>query len=289
LFNFEYSQSQDRSFSSELFGEEFQEGNIKRQRNFMASVNIPLYLTEKWSFTASMAYQFSEFEFGNIENPSSQPFLERNGIADFHNFSSALNSTYFSILFKKPVIFNASIIADANEESFGRFRGILGFTLILKQTKQTTITLGAMGFIDPSSQIPFIPTFSYSYRFKNSKWEADVILPQRLLLRRSIGKNGRLSLGSSVGLTEFYIDVNDQAYGGLFAYSQIELKTEIMYEHRFNDYLLGTFQGGLQNFISNQSTEKGEPAKGFIYENKQDGTGYFQVGISIVPFTRKKK
>lgn len=288
LFNFEYNQSLDRSFSSELFDQGFQEGNIKNQRNFNASANIPVYKTQKWTFTASLFYQFSEFEFGNIENPSSSPFFERNGVVNFHNFSTALSSTYFSTLFKKPVIFNASIIADANEENFGRFRGILGFTFILKESERTTITLGAMGFLDPSSQIPFIPTFSYNHRLKNSKWELDFIFPQRLLFRRPIGENGRLSLGSSVGLSEFYIDVNDQAYGNAFAYSQIELKTGIIYEHRINDYLIGTFQGGLQNFISNQATKKGEPAKDFIYENEQEGAGYFQIGISIDPFAKKK-
>jgi hypothetical protein len=283
----EYNQSMNRKFSSKLFGQDFQEGKIKNQRNFMASANIPVYKTQKWSFTASLFYQFSEFEFENIENPSSSPFFERNGIISFHNFSTALNSTYFSTLFKKPVIFNASIIADANEENFGRFRGILGVTFILKQTERTTITLGAMGFLDPSSQIPFIPTFSYNYHFKNSKWEVDFIFPQRLLFRRPIGENGRLSLGSAVGLTEFYLDKNNQAYGNAFAYSQIELKTGIIYEHRFNDYLIGTFQGGLQNFVSNQATKKGEPAKDFIYENEQEGAGYFQIGISIDPFTKK--
>ena len=255
IFNFEYNQSFDRRFSSELFDQGFQEGDIKSQRNFMASANIPVYKTEKWSFTASLFYQFSEFEFENIENPSVLPFFERNGIGSYHNFSAALSSTYFSILFNKPIIFNASIIADANQENFGRFKGLLGFTFIMKQTERTTITLGAIGFIDPSSQIPFIPTFGYNHRFKNSKWELDFILPQRLLLRRPVGENGRFSVGSMLGYTEFYVDANSQAYGTMFTYSQIELKTGVMYEHRINDYLIGTFQGGLQNFISNQATE----------------------------------
>tara|TARA_R110002126_G_scaffold290897_3_gene449398 strand:+ start:10722 stop:11711 length:990 start_codon:yes stop_codon:yes gene_type:complete len=286
-FNFEYNQSFDRRFSSKLFDQDFQEGDIKSQRNFMAAANIPVYKTQKWNFTASLFYQFSEFEFKNIESSPEMPFFERNGTINFHNISVALNATYFSMLFNKPVIFNASISADANEENFGRFRGLLGFTFILKQTERTTITLGAMGFLDPSSQIPFIPTFSYNYRFKNSKWEVDFIFPQRLLFRRPIGENGRLSLGSTVGLTEFYLDKNNQAYGSAFAYSQIELKTGIIYEHRFNDYLIGTFQGGLQNFVSNQATKKGEPAKDFIYENEQEGAGYFQIGISIDPFAKK--
>jgi hypothetical protein len=288
ILNFEYNQSRDRKFSSKLYDQDFQEGTIKGQRNFMASANIPVYKTQKWSFTASLFYQFSEFEFENIESPSETLFIERNGVANFHNFSTALSATCFSMLCNKPVIFNASIIADANEENFGRFKGILGFTFILKQTERTTVTLGLLGFIDPSSQIPFIPTFGYSHRFKISKWELDFIFPQRLLMRRSIGENGRLSLGSRAGYTEFYVGSNNQSYDNLFTYSQIELKTGVMYEHRINDYIIGTFQGGLQNFVSNQATEKGEPTKDFIYENKQDGAGYFQIGVSIDPFAKKK-
>lgn len=287
FFNLEYNQSMDRRFSSELYGQGFQEGNIKSQQNFIASANIPMYATEKWSFTASMFYQRSEYEFDNIENASPSAFFERNGMVNYHSFSVALNSTYFSVLFNKPVIFNASIIADANEESFGRMKGILGFTFIMTQTERTTVTLGAMGFIDPSSQIPFIPTFSYGHSFKNSKWELDFILPQRLLFRRPVGENGRMSLGSSIAFSEFYVNENNQTFGNTLIYNQIELRTGISYEHRINDYLIATFQGGVQNFINNRSTEKGESARDFIHENKQDATGYFQIGISIDPFAKR--
>jgi len=291
IFNVEYNQSMDRKFSSQLFGQDFQEGTIKNQRNITVSANIPVYKTQRWSFTSSLFYQFNEFEFDNIENPSSLPFFERNGVVGFHNFSAAISSTYFSMLFNKPVIFNASIIGDSNKESLGRgrFKGILGFSFILKQTERTTITLGALGFIDPSSQIPFIPTFSYNHHFRNSKWELDFILPQRLLVRRQVGENSRLSFGTTLGVSEFYIDSNNQSYGNMFAYSQIELKTGVIYEHRINKYLIGTFQGGIQNFISNKATVKGEPAQDFIYENDQDVTGYFQIGFSIDPFAKKKK
>jgi hypothetical protein len=114
-------------------------------------------------------------------------------------------------------------------------------------------------------------------------------MPQRLLFRRPVGENGRLSLGSSFGSTGFYVNVDNPGFADVFEYSQLEIKSGIIYEHRISDYLIGTFQGGLQNFISNRLTEKGEPTKDFIYKNEQDATGYFQVGISIDPFAKKKK
>ncbi|SDB36714.1 hypothetical protein SAMN03097699_0936 [Flavobacteriaceae bacterium MAR_2010_188] len=289
ILNFEYGQSLNRNFSSELFDQAFQEGEIKGQRTFTASANIPVYRTRKWSLTASANYKFNEFEFDNLENTSTANVFEQNGIVDFHNFSTALSSTYFSSLFKKPVIYNASIIVDGNDQGFERIKGLVGLSFIMKRTELTTITLGAIVFIDPTAQIPFFPTFTYNHRFKNSKWEVDFIMPQRLLFRRPMGENGRLSLGSSFGSTGFYVNVDNAGFADVFEYSQLEIKSGITYEHRFSDYLIGTFQGGLQNFISNRLTEKGEPTQDFIYENNQDATGYFQVGISIDPFAGKKK
>lgn len=288
ILNFEYGQSLTRDFEAKLFDEQFQDGEIKTQQNFNASANIPLYKTRKWSLTASANYQFTEFEFENINNTSSTSTFEQNGIVSFHNFSTALSSTYFSSLFKKPVIYNASVIVDGNDEGFERIKGLVGLSFIMKRTARTTITLGAIVFVDPTSQIPFFPTFTYNHRFKNSKWELDFILPQRLLLRRPIGNNGRFSIGSTFGSTGFYVNVDSPGFPDVFEYSQLEIKSGLIYEHRFSDYLIGTFQGGLQNFISNRLTEKGEPTQDFIYENSQDATGYFQVGFSIDPFAKSK-
>lgn len=238
--------------------------------------------------TGSLNYQFNEFEFDNIDNTGVTVF-EQNGIVNFHNFSTALSSTYFSTLFKKPVIYNASLIVDGNDNGFERVKGLVGLSFIMKRTERTTITLGAIVFVDPTSQLPFFPTFTYNHRFKNSKWELDFILPQRLLLRRFVGENGRFSIGSSFGSTGFYVNVDNPDFAEVFEYSQLEIKSGIIYEHRFSDYLIGTFQGGLQNFISNRLTEKAQPTQDFIYENNQEATGYFQVGISIDPFAKKKK
>jgi len=285
--NFEYGQSISRDFDSEIFGQDFQEGEIKAQRTFSASANIPIYKTRKWSLTGSLNYQFNELEFDNIEATDVTVF-EQNGIVNFHNFSTALSSTYFSSLFKKPVIYNASLIVDGNDNSFERIKGLVGLSFILKRTERTTITLGAIVFVDPTAQLPFFPTFSYNHRLKNSKWEVDFILPQRLLLRRPFGENGRFSIGSSFGSTGFYVNVDNPNFAETFEYSQLEIKSGIIYEYRFSDYLIGKFQGGLQNFISNRLTEKAQPTQDFIYKNNQDATGYFHVGISIDPFAKRK-
>ena len=290
ILNFEYGQSLTRNYNAELLNQDFHGGKVKAQHTFNASANIPLAKTRKWSLTGSMNYQFNEFD---IETESSSNFsfatYSENNVKKFHNFSSSLSSTYFSMLFKKPVIYNASLIIDGNDKGFERLKGLIGLSFIMKRTARTTITLGAISFIDPTSQIPFFPTFSFNHKFKNSKWEVDFIMPQRLLFRSFVGENGRFSIGSSFGTSGFYVNINEPNFAEMYEYSQLEIKSGIMYEYRISNYLIGTFQAGLQNFISNRLTEKGEPTKDYIYKNNQDATGYFQFGISIDPFVKRKK
>ncbi|MDT0645524.1 hypothetical protein RM545_02375 [Zunongwangia sp. F260] len=289
ILNFEYGQSLSRDFKSELFDEDFQEGEIKNQKTFNASLNLPFYYTKKIVLTASANYAFNEFEFQDLKNTSTTTIFEQNGIVGFHNFRGAVSGTYFSQLFGKPVIYNASVIVDGNDNGFERLKGLVGASLIMKRTERTTITLGAIAFLDPTTQIPFFPTFTYKHNFKNSPWEFDFILPQRLLFRRYIGEDSRLSLGSTFGGNGFYVNVNDPNFPDVFEYSQLEINSGLIYEYRLSDYTITTFKGGITNFISNRLTEKGEPTGDYIYSNEQDPTGYFNVGFSIDPFAGKKK
>lgn len=287
ILNFEYGQSLSRDFNSTLYEENLNEGKIKNQFNFKASANIPVYSKGTFSVTASGRYQYNRFDFTNLENTPTTQIFEKEGTEEFHYLTTAVSATYFSMLFKKPVIYTASIFMDGNENGFERVKGLLGLSFILKQNTRTTMTLGGIAFLDLTSQLPIFPTFSYAHKFKNSKWELDFIMPQRLLFRRFVGENGRLSLGSTFGVTGFYANIDSPGLPKVNEYSQLEIKSGVIYEHRFTNFLIGTFQGGIQNFISNRLTEKSKPTKDHLYKNTQDPTGYFQIGISIDPFARK--
>jgi len=287
--NFEFGNSFGRDFESQLFDEEFQEGRIEGQRTFKAALNFPFFRTKKWVMTGSLDYLYNEFQFNNLENVSPiSPFLQ-NETVDYHNFRTALSSTYFSTLFNKPVIYNASLILDGSNKGFERFKGLIGASLVMKRTERTTITLGAIVFVDPTSQLPFFPTFTYNHKFKNSVWELDFILPQRLLVRRPIAQKGRLSIGSTFGGNGFYVNVNNPTLGDVFEYSQLEVNTGLIYEHRLSEGVVAAVQGGMTNFISSRLTEKGEPTNDFVYRNTQGATGYFNIGFSYNPFAMKKK
>ena len=130
-FNFEFGNSFGRDFDSELFGSDFQDGELTGQRTFKAIANLPFYRTKKTILTASLDYSFNEFTFEDVTNVSPTSSFRQNETLNFHNFKTALSATRFSTLFKKPIIYNASAIVDGNQEGFQRFKGLIGATVVL--------------------------------------------------------------------------------------------------------------------------------------------------------------
>jgi len=283
LFHFEYTQGGSRDFDSELFDQKYQDAKIKNQEKFSASVSIPIYKKNRWEIVASGSYQFNRFEFEDISNDLSPIYFERNGTADFHYLATEISIHRFSQLFNKPIMYMGSIKGDGYEKDFGRIKANLGFNILLMNNERTTLGIGAMAFSDPSELFPCIPLFVFNHKFRNSKWELDMLLPDKIQFQRAIGQNGRLSVGSYLENTGFYIE-NKGPGKDLLEYTQLELKTGFKYEHRINHFLIASLQAGVQNFLDSKLLEKGESSSNDIYNNSQDMTGYIQVGISITPF-----
>lgn len=288
MLNVEYMQMGNSSFNSQLLGEDFQKGNLENQKSISVGVNLPVYRKKKLTITTSLNYKFNEFKFNNLENISTTQNFQQNEIVNFQNFSTALSATYFSSLFAKPIIYNSSIIVDGNDQGIQRLKGMLGASLILKKTERTTITIGAVAFIDPTSQFPFFPTFTYNHKLKNSAWDIDFILPQRILLRRYLHKNGRISIGSMLNSNSFYVNIDNPNFPTVSQYSQLEINSGVIYEHKASNNFIITFKGGISNFVSSRLTEKGQPNKDYFYKNDQSSKGYFNVGISYNPAFKKQ-
>ena len=287
MFNVEYNHVGRTDFTSQLYDQDFQKGELKNQKAVTLSVNLPVYRKNKLTVTSSLIYKFNEFEFSSLENIATGSSFNQNNLVTFHNFSTAVSATYFSSLFHKPIIYNTSIIADGNQEGFERIKGFVGFSFIMKRTARTTITLGAIAFIDPTAQIPFFPTFTYNHKFQNETWDFDFIMPQRILLRKYISNNSRLSVGSILSSNGFYVNINNPNFPAVAEYSQLDINTGLIYEYQINSNFTTTLKGGISSFVSTRLTEKAQPNKDYFYSNQQNNRGYFNVGISYNPAKNK--
>src|SRR5699024_6898774 len=112
IFNLEFDQSFSRSYDSELFKEDFTEGKIAKQQSIDFAANVPIYSKGKWKLSGSGRYNYYHFEFDEVKNISNYPHYTPYEKLDFHLFRVGLNSTYLSVLFKKPIIYNASLLVD---------------------------------------------------------------------------------------------------------------------------------------------------------------------------------
>jgi hypothetical protein len=284
-FDVQYEQLGATNFDSKLFGESFENGKIDHHDRLKIAFNLPFYVSysKRFILTGSLRYKYELYDFDKTyTNNTNVPFSR--GKEDFHYFATALSATYMSKLFNKPIIYNATITIDGNQENIQRIKGFVTATLLLKKTTNTTITIGALAMLDPSSIIPITPLFTYNHKFENSKWDVDFILPQRLLFRRELLENGRISLGTELNSENLYLNLNSLRLNRIYELNQLELKSGVTYEYRFVPKVIGAFKVGINNVISTRITERGDRTTKYIYDQKEDPQAYLKLGISYNPF-----
>lgn len=290
-FDIQYQQYLPGNFDSELYDQHFSKAQIQTHYRLKVTANIPLLETKKWRITGSANYRYEAFKFKDVETAANFAGggLDNNK-HEFNYFSGAISATYFSALFKKPVIYNASIIVDGSEKDIERLKGFVSATMFLKRSRQTRIGVGVMAFIDPAMQIPFAPIIMIEHQFRNSAWTMDLILPQRLLFKRPIFENGRLSIGSELANDNFYTYPNSSLFKSkVYDYRQLELRSGITYEHKLNSFIITTFKTGVSNVFSSRLSARGESSKNYILSTTPGAAGYFSVGLSFNPSLKKKK
>lgn len=284
-FDLQYDQFGPANYDSKLFGQKQEKGRFDSHNRLKLAVNLPLYKSKSQRFvlTNTYLYKYESYGFGSIYNFNSNTTHTRS-TQDFHYFAGALSATYVSSFFSKPIIYNATIIADGNQENIQRIKGFATASLVLKKTANTTITAGLLVIADPSSIVPVAPLFTYNHRFVDSKWQIDVILPKSILLRRELLENGRISFGTEFDSENFYLNLKKPQLNGIYEVNSLELKSGVTYEYHLDRKVIGTFKAGINNVISTRVTEKGERTDKYIYENKQDAQVYFRLGLSYNPF-----
>lgn len=276
-FNLEYTLVSPSSFSSQLQGKDLPDNKVKSFQQVKADANIYFIKNRSWLLSTALSYRYTSIR---NENPVI-PGIEAD--ENFHYHSEAINLTYFSRLLKKTAIYSASISTDGSDQHFERIRGLVTASLILKATPKIKMTLGLAGIIDPSTQIPVLPIFTYENRFNNG-WVLDVLLPKKVLVRKDISSNGRVSLGTEMDNTSFYTYRKNNTY----EFRQVALNSGVIYEHNLGGNFIGTFKTGLRANINSRAFNKQESFNDYIWKGTYKPSFYFNAGISYNPFERRR-
>ncbi|PIF46322.1 hypothetical protein CLU96_3352 [Chryseobacterium sp. 52] len=273
----DFTQVTPHHFSSKLMGTDLPENKMKSFQQLKAGANIYFFKKKTWMLSTSLNYRYMAF---NTETPVLQ---EANTKNDFHYHTEAINFNYFSTLFKKTAIYTASASVDGSDQHFERVRGMVTASIVLKATPKTKMLVGIAGMIDPSSQVPILPIFTYEHKFNNGL-VLDVLLPKKVLIRKDVFANGRLSLGTEMDNTSFYIYRNRKTY----EFRQIEINSGVTYEHNLGGNFIGTFKTGIRNVPQARVFDKEESIKDYIFEADYQSSFYVNVGISYNPFGKPR-
>lgn len=285
-FDFKYEQFAPTDYAPDFNGEPKGTGRITNHYRFKAAVTVPVYTSDQWLINTSVKYKYEAFEFGDfIPLPGTTSAITQDPQDNYHLFTGSLSVTRFGSLFGKRMAYNGLIFADATDQDFGRVKGNLSATMILKRTRTTSFALGISAMIDRSAPIPFMPIISYQHAFNND-WALDVFLPQRLMIRKGVFKNGRISLGTEMENELLYVRIDPAQTGTLYDYRQMELKSGLTYEHNLGHNIIATFKGGMTNYMNARGVIKGQSSDTYEFRTHPDPTGYFSLGVSFHPFEK---
>lgn len=284
--NIELSLPAPYNFSSKRGNTPLKDGKVNDFTQLKISANINLLKKNTWMLGATVGYRFTSTESNMFDPVTDNPIVLQE---DFHYLFSSLDFTYFSTLFNKTTIYGASVIVEGSNQHLERVKALFTAVMVLKGTQKTKIALGVAVNIDPTGQMPVIPVFTYEHRFYNSLI-VDVTLPKSAYLRKYLFKNaGRVSLGSELEQTTFYVyNMDGNNPDQRFQYAQLDINSGIMYEHAIGDFVI-TGKTGLKLTPSGRLFRKEDNIGDAVFELKPDPMFYFNVGVSFNPFTFLKK
>lgn len=278
--NIEFTQTSPFNFKSEKDGSILPESRINRFQQVKVSANINLIKHKSWILGTTLGYRLTSAE-AEIGNVGTSNIITSN---DFHYLFSSLNLTYFSSLFGKRMVYSTSVMVDGSEKHFERVRGLFTGTMVLKANQRTKMTAGLLVSIDPSAPTPFVPTFSYEHKFNNGLI-ADIVLPRSVYLRKFVfNRNGRISFGSELDRTAFYLynlDGTNQKY----EYGQLDINSGLTYEHAIGRHFMLTAKSGMKYTPSGRVFKKEDSFADPVYKITPDPVFYFNIGISFNPFS----
>lgn len=257
---------------------------VTNQSMVKANVNLSFVRKQKWMLGATINYRYLATTAETVGISATNTGTTKEG---FHYHNTSINALYFSKLFGKMTIYSGSLIVDGSDQHFERLKGRLSATLLLKANAQTKIMAGLVVNIDPSSQIPALPIFSYEHRFANGLM-ADILLPQRIMVKKDIFRNGRLSLGAEMGQNNFYLyhsDTTSQKY----EFRQTELNSGFTYEQLIGKSMSTFIKTGLKTSLNARKFRKSESVNDYVLEAKPNGAFYVSAGFSINPFSKPRK
>jgi hypothetical protein len=282
--NFEFSGAGPYNFSSELQGKAISSGRVTNWSQIRVSATVNFIQTRKWILGANFAYRCTSVT-ATLDEPVAGMKSSLEGDVQYH--TSSLNLTRIAEVFGKTTIISGSVSIDGSEKQFERTKGLFTTTMLLKANGKNRLGVGFMINIDPSAQLPALPIFLLEHHFNNGLI-ADITLPRNIHIRKHVLKYGRISIGTELDRTGFYLYNLDNS-GRTFEYNQVDVNSGLTYEHLVFNYFIVTMKGGMRASLSPRIFDRNKSYGDPIFQTKPDPSAFFNLGFSFNPFAKKIK
>ncbi|WP_162927054.1 hypothetical protein [Flavobacterium psychrotrophum] len=274
MINTEFRYDAPYDFSARIPGVSQPEGRVTRLYQQRVNANINFIKSPKWVFSTGLFYNYihAETQGANLQQTESNE----------HYYAATVTLTRFTKLFGKMALFTATALPSGGENGFERITGMVSGTLVLKANAKTKMTIGLLGLIDPSSQVPAFVTLSYEHKFDNG-WIADIILPKRLFMKKDVFSNGRLSLGTELDNTTVYLKGFNRNTSKTYIFSQLETMSGATYEHCIFKGFIATLKTGYKYTPTSRIVAVNKKFTDYVFKATPNGNFYVNLGLSYNP------
>ena len=269
--------------SSQLYGKDLYEGEAQITR-VRANFNLPIYRSGKHIFSTTFNYLGQQFDLNNANSLNPQFPAMKNANAYRSTLNMIASYSRSDSIFHRPVNFSASVsVLTDGEFSSARvnYLGVISFPL--KRTATTAYSVGLIVNIDPSSPVPAFPVFSYWHKFKHPEIELFIDMPSRITLRKQLTEKSALSLGSELGGSLSFMNMNNSYLPKRTIYTTLEIKSGATFEYSLSKYLLLGVNGGILSTMSSRHLEKNAKMNDYFIKNSIHSTPYINVSLSLLP------
>ncbi|MFL5744217.1 MAG: hypothetical protein ACJ751_06100 [Niastella sp.] len=271
------------NFDAKINDQDFASGKTKTFRT-SSFINTPALQWSGNALSATIFYTYTSTRLKDNINYLSDPKITPL-TSDKSTFDLALNYSRSDKIFHHPIIYSAIVnfISD-HLRSARRFNFNGSFSLPLIKKENTSLSVGALFLIDPSSPSPVLPIVNYYHRFTSSNIELIVDLPTGINLKKQIVKNTWVSVGSNQNSYSTFYNSHEGLLNGKVSYNTIEVRSGLLFEYLFAKKLILGLGGGINNTVSSRLFKDGERYNNPTVMSNNRSVPYVNLGLSLLPF-----
>lgn len=272
------------NITSDLNGSPIFKGKAKTVRTSMI-FNVPIKSWGKNSVSASVSYFQQHLNLTDVQSFS--PGLSSSDIV-FDKPTVGLTASFQrrDSLFHRPVYYVLNVSGLTNNTSSFKKVSYLGMAVFpLKQTANTSYSVGVIVNIDPSLKIPLFPLFSYWHKFQ-SGLEFNFNLPSQFGVRKELTGNLWGTFGTTLSGSVAFFNLDQPNLPRDVNYTTIDLKTGPGLEYRLGKKLIFGINGGILQPISARAFDRHKSSGDYFLNNKLSNVPYVNFSFSVLPFLK---